>query len=78
MRPDCDIRTNNNILYDSIKAHRVILAACSPLFRTLFSHANDQKQILLYLKDVRLKELEALLDFMYNGEVSVDQVNILF
>ncbi|QQP37393.1 Broad-complex core protein isoform 6, partial [Caligus rogercresseyi] len=55
-----------------IKAHKVILSACSPFFRYLIksvSHAHP----LLYLRGIKFDHLEALLSFMYNGEVSVSQ-----
>nr|ACO10995.1 Broad-complex core protein isoform 6 [Caligus rogercresseyi] len=55
-----------------VKAHKVILSACSPFFRSLIksvSHAHP----LLYLRGIKFSHLEALLSFMYNGEVSVTQ-----
>nr|ACO11014.1 Longitudinals lacking protein-like [Caligus rogercresseyi] len=55
-----------------VKAHKVILSACSPFFRSLIksvSHAHP----LLYLRGIKFAHLEALLSFMYNGEVSVTQ-----
>merc|ERR1712223_496341 len=58
---------------DIIPAHKVILAACSPLFRKLLSCQKNQQNPLLYLKGIRLKELQAVLNFMYHGEVNVAQ-----
>nr|ACO15753.1 Broad-complex core protein isoform 6 [Caligus clemensi] len=55
-----------------IKAHKVILSACSPFFCSLIksgSHAHP----LLYLRGIKSSHLEALLCFMYNGEVNVVQ-----
>nr|ACO10878.1 Broad-complex core protein isoform 6 [Caligus rogercresseyi] len=55
-----------------VKAHKVILSACSPFFRSLIksvSHAHP----LLYLRGIKFAHLEALLSFMYNGEVNVTQ-----
>ena len=57
---------------DTIPAHKVILAASSPLFRRILA-LNKHKSMFLYLKGVHLKELECILDFMYNGHVSVEQ-----
>ncbi|QQP37428.1 Broad-complex core protein isoform 6 [Caligus rogercresseyi] len=57
---------------EQVKAHKVILSACSPFFRSLIksvSHAHP----LLYLRGIKFSHLEALLSFMYNGEVSVTQ-----
>ena len=51
----------------------MILAACSPLFRKILAHQKNQQNPLLYLKGIRLKELQAVLNFMYHGEVNVAQ-----
>ncbi|KAB7504652.1 Protein bric-a-brac 1 [Armadillidium nasatum] len=54
----------------SYPAHRLVLAACSPYFHQLFTKLPTQHP-LVYLRDVRQAELEALLEFIYRGEVSV-------
>merc|ERR1712088_1062045 len=58
---------------DIVPAHKVILAACSPLFRKILTHQKNQQNPFLYLKGIRLKELQAVLNFMYHGEVNVAQ-----
>jgi len=58
---------------DIVQAHKVILAACSPLFRKILSRQKSQQNPFLYLKGIRLKELRAVLDFIYHGEVNVAQ-----
>lgn len=75
---------------DRLQAHKVILAACSPLFRRLLSPSNNlgpasrqgagafigtyvNSQPLLYMKGIHQRELEAVLNFMYHGEVNVAQ-----
>jgi len=57
---------------DQIQAHKVIIAACSPFFRTVLQR-NPHAHPLLYLKGVKLSNLKQVLDFMYNGEVNVAQ-----
>ncbi len=62
-----------------LQAHRVILAACSPLLRKILYSGNSQQQQqqqLLYLKGVDLVHLSAVLDFMYHGEVNVSQEDL--
>ncbi|XP_064109995.1 protein abrupt-like isoform X2 [Macrobrachium nipponense] len=54
----------------SYPAHRLVLAACSPYFHQLFTRLPTQHP-LIYLRDVKQAELEALLEFIYRGEVSV-------
>ncbi|XP_062563566.1 protein tramtrack, alpha isoform isoform X2 [Armigeres subalbatus] len=56
----------------SLKAHKMVLSACSPYFQALFVD-NPEKHPIVILKDVPFKDMKCLLDFMYRGEVSVDQ-----
>lgn len=55
-----------------VQAHKVILSACSPFFRQILRR-NPHQHPLLYLKGVKYKELLAVLNFMYQGEVNVAQ-----
>jgi len=55
-----------------IQAHKVILSACSPFFRNILRR-NPHQHPLLYLKGVKYKDILAVLDFMYMGEVNVAQ-----
>ena len=55
-----------------IQAHKVILSACSTFFRNVLRR-NPHQHPLLYLKGVKYKELQSILNFMYNGEVNVAQ-----
>jgi len=57
---------------DQIQAHKVILSACSPFFRTVLKR-NRHEHPLLYLKGVKFIDLVAVLNFMYHGEVNVAQ-----
>lgn len=55
-----------------VRAHKVVLAACSPFFRKVllrYTHNNP----LIYLKGVDSHNLTAVLNFMYQGEVNVSQ-----
>lgn len=55
-----------------VEAHKVILSACSPFFRSILKK-NPHQHPLLYLKGVKFKELVSVLNFMYMGEVNVAQ-----
>jgi len=57
---------------DQIQAHKVILSACSPFFRSILTR-NPHPHPLIYLRGVGLSNLQSVLDFMYNGEVNVAQ-----
>lgn len=50
----------------------MVLSACSPYFQQLFVDHSEKDPIVI-LKDVPFADMKSLLDFMYRGEVSVDQ-----
>ena len=59
----------------SIKAHQVVLSACSPFFKNLLkthSHPNP----LIYMRGVTLDNLLALMDYIYLGSVEISQDHI--
>jgi len=57
---------------DQLQAHKVILSACSPFFRTVLRQ-NKHEHPLLYLRGVKYADLVSVLNFMYHGEVNVAQ-----
>ena len=61
---------------NQIKAHKVILSACSPFFRNILLK-NPHPNPLLYLGGVTFKNIKALVCFMYTGqaEVAHDDLN---
>ncbi|KAG5874020.1 hypothetical protein JTB14_026791 [Gonioctena quinquepunctata] len=56
----------------SVRAHKVVLSACSPFFQRIFSE-NPCKHPVIVLKDFSGWEVQAIVDFMYKGEISVIQ-----
>ena len=58
-----------------IQSHKVILAASSPIFRSLLNK-NKQNHILIYMRGVKMDDLAAILDFLYFGEANVYQHNL--
>ena len=48
---------------NQLEAHKVILSACSPFFRTVLKK-NPHQHPLLYLKGVTYRELLPVLNFM--------------
>ena len=55
-----------------LEAHKVILASCSTFFKDILKK-NPHVHPMLFLKDVKLSELQAVTDFMYQGKVNVEQ-----
>jgi len=58
-----------------IKAHKMVLSACSPYFRTLL-RVNPCQHPIVFLKDVTFANLSSILDFMYHGEVNVSHTEL--
>jgi len=56
----------------SVRAHKMVLSACSPFFQSLFIQ-NPCDHPIVILKDIRFVDLKALVQFMYRGEVNVSQ-----
>ena len=55
-----------------LEAHKVILAASSSFFLNILKMSKHPHP-LIYLKGVQMRELAAVVDFLYCGEVSVKQ-----
>ena len=53
-----------------VEAHKLVLAASSPFFANILL-MNPHLHPLIFLKDIKIDNLEPLLDFMYHGEVEV-------
>lgn len=56
----------------SIKCHKVVLSACSDYLERLLLEIPCTHPII-FLRDMRMWELQALVEFMYRGEVYVEQ-----
>ncbi|XP_043244934.1 broad-complex core protein isoforms 1/2/3/4/5-like isoform X28 [Amphibalanus amphitrite] len=58
-----------------VKAHRMMLSACSPYFRDLLKE-NPCQHPVFFLKDTTFSDLRAVIEFVYNGEVNVTQTQL--
>ncbi|KYN19034.1 PREDICTED: protein tramtrack, beta isoform-like [Trachymyrmex cornetzi] len=56
----------------TVKCHKIVLAACSTYFQTLFHELSGYNHHpIIVLKDVGFPAIKAILEYMYRGEVNV-------
>ena len=60
---------------NQIKAHKMILAACSPFFNSFLKN-NNHSHPMIYMRGLKTKDLTAILEFIYHGEANVYQVDV--
>ncbi|XP_053966639.1 protein jim lovell isoform X1 [Anastrepha ludens] len=56
----------------SLHAHKMVLSACSPFFQRVFAETPCKHPVIV-LKDFQGWVVQAIVDFMYRGEISVPQ-----
>ena len=56
----------------SINAHKILLSSCSPFFKRLLrAHTNPHP--LIFMRGIKSRDLEAIMDFIYLGEANIFQ-----
>ena len=58
-----------------IKAHKVVLSACSEFFKSILSE-NSHGHPLLYIDGISAAQMEQVLDYIYHGEVNIYQEDL--
>ena len=58
-----------------VRAHKVILASCSALFRNILSK-NPHQSPLIYLKDIPYTQLDLIMKFVYLGQCEVSHEDV--
>ena len=53
-----------------LEAHRVVLSVCSNFFQNILTK-NCHSHPLLYLKGVKMSDMESIVHFVYHGEANV-------
>jgi len=61
---------------ESYRAHRVVLAASSVHFQELFEQCSTAQNLVVILDGTSPSNLRALLEFMYKGEVYIDDAHL--
>ncbi|GLH00388.1 Protein tramtrack, beta isoform [Gryllus bimaculatus] len=59
----------------TLRAHKVVLSACSTYFDSIFSQYEEKNPIVI-LKDVKFTDIKALVEFMYRGEINIDHSHL--
>lgn len=55
-----------------IKAHKMLLSVCSNYFKQIFKENPCQHPVIIF-KNVKFEDLNAIINFMYHGEVNIFQ-----
>ncbi|XP_065334528.1 protein jim lovell-like isoform X7 [Cloeon dipterum] len=58
-----------------ITAHKMLLSACSPYFKSIFKENPCQHPVIVF-RNIAFDDLAALIEFIYNGEVGVAEENL--
>ena len=59
----------------TVGAHKVVLASGSQFFKTLLTE-NKHPHPLIYMRNIQERDLIAVVDFLYYGEVNILQENL--
>lgn len=59
---------------ETLMAHRAILCSCSEYFSRVF--CSVEKDAVVILKDCNYDDVKLIIQFIYNGEINVEQVEI--
>ncbi|XP_033098525.1 kelch-like protein 20 [Anneissia japonica] len=60
-----------------IFAHRIVLSACSPYFRAMFTgELAESRQTEITIRDIDERAMEQLIDFAYTSVVTVEESNV--
>ncbi|XP_058063418.1 broad-complex core protein isoforms 1/2/3/4/5 [Anopheles bellator] len=60
----------------TIRAHRVVLCACSTYFDQLLTNCSSEKDPIIIMREARYEDVKCLIEFMYRGEINVKQTMI--
>ena len=58
-----------------VAAHKIVMSASSTFFMNLLKRNNNQHP-LIYMRRVKARDLVYIVDYIYNGEISIPEENI--
>ncbi|XP_021951968.1 protein tramtrack, beta isoform isoform X2 [Folsomia candida] len=56
-----------------LKAHRMVLGACSPYFQEIFDRHDTTPHPIIIMNGFEFEDVQAVVEFMYKGEVMVSE-----
>ena len=59
-----------------LRAHKFVLSACSSVFKSILQYNSAESNPLIILRGIRYEDMEAILQFMYQGETCVSKDRI--
>ena len=59
-----------------LRAHKFVLSACSSVFKSILKYNSAESNPLIILRGIRYEDMEAILQFMYQGETCVSKDRI--
>ncbi|CAK9829228.1 Protein bric-a-brac 1 [Anthophora retusa] len=75
LEEDCMVDVTLAAAGERIHAHRIVLCACSTLFREILSQVNEDHPTII-LSDISAQDIKSIIEFTYHGEVRVPVENI--
>ena len=70
---DCSISAGSK----TYSVHRMVLSTCSPYFRSLFAGVAPHQHPVIVISEVREELVELLVRYMYSGQVSVTEEQLV-
>merc|ERR1719186_1207846 len=58
-----------------IKTHKLIISSCSPVLRNILK-SNQSTDQVIYLRRVKYRDLQNIINFMYQGEANIAEENL--
>ena len=62
--------------FKQVAAHKIILSSCSAYFNNILKNVGNQKHPILCLEGMSFQDIEKVMDYIYNGELKIDQDDI--
>ena len=62
--------------FKQIAAHKIILSTCSAYFNNILENVDNQKHPILFLEGMFFEDIEKVMDYIYNGELKINQDDI--